>query len=59
MDDVYNVNKCKLSCELFFIKKLVRKIIKKVLTNKEYGGKVLLVREIRMENKTKENVDKI
>ena len=40
---------------LFKIK--CKKKIKKVLTNICYSGKVLLVREIRMKNKTKESLD--
>ena len=40
---------------LFQIK--YKKIFKKVLTNRKDDGKVLLVREIRTKNKTKESLD--
>ncbi|MRN26476.1 hypothetical protein EAI30_17935 [Romboutsia ilealis] len=41
---------------LFQIK--YKKIFKKVLTNRKDDGKVLLVREIRTKNKTKESLDR-
>ena len=40
---------------LFKIK--YKKIFKKLLTNIYYGGKVLLVREIRTKNKSKKSLD--
>ena len=55
VDKVVNIVDNTSTNYLFQIK--YKKIFKKVLTNIYYRGKVLLVREIRTKNKTKESLD--
>ena len=55
VDKVVNIVDNTSTNYLFQIK--YKKIFKKVLTNRKDDGKVLLVREIRTKNKTKESLD--
>ena len=43
--------------QIIYLKLIIKKYLKNVLTNIYYGGKVLLVREIRTKNKSKKSLD--